>query len=139
MCGAQVVSSQYPPPGLTVLAPAEHSDPVHDVILLSRSCLTGPLRRRDVGSQLRQTLRRGYYRRMDTPLKTAREKRKLSVTDLCKRLGTHPQNFYRIERSEQAPKKELARAIYEFFGGEVSYMDIYDPEFAKTLRRRKQR
>ena len=70
---------------------------------------------------------------MDTPLKTAREKRKLSVTDLCQKLGTHPQNYYRIERGEQVPKRELARAIYEFFGGSVSLSEIYDPEYSASL------
>ncbi len=70
---------------------------------------------------------------MDTPLKTAREKRKLSVTALCKKLGTHPQNYYRIERGEQVPKRELARDIHKFFGGRVSLSEIYDPEYAATL------
>lgn len=70
---------------------------------------------------------------MDTPLKTAREKRKLSVTDLCKKLGTHPQNYYRIERGDQAPSRELARDIHKFFGGKVRLAEIYDPEYAATL------
>lgn len=70
---------------------------------------------------------------MDTPLKLAREKLKLSVTDLCKDLGTHPQNYYRIERGEQSPKRELARIIFEYFNGSVSLAEIYDPEYAATL------
>lgn len=70
---------------------------------------------------------------MDTPLKTAREKRKLSVTELCKQLGTHPQNYYRIERGEQVPKRDLARDIHRFFRGSVSLSEIYDPEYAATL------
>lgn len=70
---------------------------------------------------------------MDTPLKTAREKRKLSVTDLCARLDTHPQNYYRIERGEQVPKRELARKIHKFFRGSVSLSEIYDPEYAAKL------
>ena len=71
--------------------------------------------------------------RMDTPPKTAREKRKLSVPDLCEKLGTHPQNYYRIERGEQVPKRELARDIHKFFRGTVSLSEIYDPEYAATL------
>ncbi len=70
---------------------------------------------------------------MDTPLKVAREGRKLSVTDLCTELGTHPQNYYRIERGEQTPKRDLARAIYKFFGGSVSLAEIYDPEYAAQI------
>ena len=70
---------------------------------------------------------------MDTPLKTAREKRKLSVTDLCKKLDTHTQNYYRIERGDQVPKRELAREIHKFFKGRVSLAEIYDPEYAATL------
>jgi len=85
------------------------------------------------GSQLRYSLRCGYYRRVNTPLKIAREKRKLSVTDLCAELGTHPQNYYRIERGEQVPKRDLARDIHRFFGGKVSLSEIYDPEYSATL------
>lgn len=70
---------------------------------------------------------------MDTPLKLAREKRKVSVTHLCEELGTHPQNYYRIERGEQSPKRELARVIFEYFDGSVSLAEIYDPEYAATL------
>ena len=70
---------------------------------------------------------------MDTPLKTAREKRKLSVTDLCKVISVHPQNYYRIERGEQMPKRQLARDIHKFFKGRVSLAEIYDPEYAATL------
>lgn len=70
---------------------------------------------------------------MDTPLKTAREKRKLSVTDLCEKLGTHPQNYYRIERGEQVPKRDLARDIHRFFRGKVSLSEIYDPEYAAKI------
>jgi len=76
---------------------------------------------------------------MDTPLKTAREKRKLSVTDLSKAVSVHPQNYYRIERSVQAPSRALGRRIYDFFGGEVSYLQIVDPEFAEMLKRRERR
>lgn len=70
---------------------------------------------------------------MDTPLKIAREERNLSVTDLCAKLGTHPQNYYRIERGEQIPKRELARAIHKFFGGSVSLSEIYDPDYAALV------
>lgn len=70
---------------------------------------------------------------MDTPLKLEREKRKLSVTDLCKKLRVHPQNYYRIERAEQTPKRELARRIHKFFRGEVSLGEIYDPEYSQKL------
>jgi len=75
----------------------------------------------------------GMGNTIDTPLKIAREERKLSVTDLCVKLGTHPQNYYRIERGEQMPKRELARAIHEFFGGSVSLAEIYDPDYAAIL------
>lgn len=70
---------------------------------------------------------------MDTPLKVAREGRKLSVTDLCEKITCHPQNYYRIERGEQIPKRDLAREIYEFFGGSVSLAEIYDPEYAAQI------
>lgn len=66
---------------------------------------------------------------MTTPLKIAREKRDVSVPEICKAIGTHPQNYYRIERGDQPPKRELARRIHEYFEGDVSMGEIYDPEF----------
>lgn len=82
---------------------------------------------------MRYSLEWRYYCGMDTPLKVAREDLKLSVTDLCAELGTHPQNYYRIERGEQIPKRDLARAIHEFFDGTVSLSEIYDPEYAAQI------
>lgn len=75
-------------------------------------------------------------KKTDTPLKAARERRNLSVTDLCKKLRVHAQNYYRIERGEQMPKRLLGRRIHKFFKGDVSLGDIYDPEYAAKLRRR---
>lgn len=69
-----------------------------------------------------------------TTLKTAREKRNLSVLELAPKLGTHPQNYYRIERGEQLPKRELARKIHTFFDGDVTLGAIYDPEYEATIR-----
>jgi len=70
-----------------------------------------------------------------TSLKAARESRNLSVLELAPKLGTHPQNYYRIERGEQLPKRELARKIHEFFEGEVTLGGIYDPEYESRLAR----
>ena len=68
-----------------------------------------------------------------TPLKRAREAAGISVIEFSQAIGTHPKNYYRIERGEQVPKRELARAIYEYFDGELSFVEIYDPEYATEV------
>jgi len=68
-----------------------------------------------------------------TPLKLAREGAGLSVVELSKKLGVHEKNYYRIERGEQVPKRELARRIHKFFKGDLTYAQIVDPEYAAKL------
>ena len=63
----------------------------------------------------------------------ARKNAGISVSDFAREIGTHPQNYYRIERGEQVPKRELARAIFEYFEGDLTFVEIYDPEYAAQL------
>lgn len=66
---------------------------------------------------------------MFNALKSAREKKGLSVRVLAEKVDTHPQNYYRIEAGDQVPKPPLARRIYEFFGGSIDLGHVYDPTY----------
>jgi len=67
---------------------------------------------------------------MTTKLKAVRKARKLSVRQVARDVDTHPQNYNRIERGEQVPKRDLARRIFEYYQGEVTLGEVYDPEYA---------
>ena len=58
-----------------------------------------------------------------------RKERGLSLEAVAKVVGTNQANLWRIERGEQVPKRELARALHKFFGGRIPIGAIYDPEF----------
>lgn len=58
-----------------------------------------------------------------------RKSRGLSLDDVADKVGTTGATLSRVERGVQVPKKELARALYSFFGGTVPLGAIYDPEF----------
>lgn len=64
---------------------------------------------------------------MVTALKKAREARQLSAREVATELGIHWTTYYRYEAGTQTPTSERARTIHEYFGGEVSWLDIYDP------------
>lgn len=59
-----------------------------------------------------------------------RKDKRLSLEAVAKIVGTDQANLSRIEKGQQTPKRELARALYRFYGGEVPLDVIYDPEFA---------
>lgn len=69
---------------------------------------------------------------VSTRLKQARKARRLSAERVATDVGTHRQNYYRIERGDQPPKRELARRIFEYFDREVPLAHIYDPDYATT-------
>jgi DNA-binding XRE family transcriptional regulator len=63
-----------------------------------------------------------------TLLTQMRKSRGLSLDKVAKTVGTDPTNLSRIEKGTQAPKRELARALYRFYEGRVPIGAIYDPE-----------
>lgn len=65
-------------------------------------------------------------------LRTVREKRKLTLDDVARKVGCNAGNLSRIERGEQMPSRNLARELYDFFGGEVPLSAIYDPEHRES-------
>ena len=70
----------------------------------------------------------------DMPLRTARKNRALSLDIVAEAVGIPKTTLYRIETGT-APviQKERARALFEYFGREVSLAAIYDPELAASL------
>lgn len=64
----------------------------------------------------------------DSRLRQERERRKLTVAHVAKEVGTAPSNLSRIELG-QVPTKQVARALFSFYRGQVSLGDVYDPMY----------
>lgn len=65
---------------------------------------------------------------MSTPLRTAREKRGLTIQQVATSVGIDPGNLSRIERGKQVPSKDLAEKLSQVFSGQVSETQIIYPE-----------
>lgn len=64
-----------------------------------------------------------------TLLTQIRKSRGLSLDKVARAVSTDPTNLSRVEKGVQTPKRDLARALYEFYDGVVDLGAIYDPEF----------
>lgn len=58
-----------------------------------------------------------------------RKSRGLSLDQVAGIVGTDPTNLSRVEKGAQVPKRELARALFEFYNGAVPLGTIYDPQY----------
>lgn len=58
-----------------------------------------------------------------------RKSRGVSLAQVAETVGTNPANLSRVEKGDQVPKRELARALYKYYGGTVPLALIYDPHF----------
>lgn len=58
-----------------------------------------------------------------------RKSRGLSLDVVAGAVGTDPTNLSRVEKGVQAPKRELARALFLYYDKRVPLGAIYDPEF----------
>ena len=67
----------------------------------------------------------------DFQLARVRKKKGLSLDDVAAKVGTTGATLSRVERGVQVPKKDLARALFDFFNGKVPLGAIYDPEYAE--------
>lgn len=65
---------------------------------------------------------------MNSPLRSAREKRELTIQDVAQAVGIDAGNLSRIERGVQTPSKELAEKLSKYFDGEVTEIQIFYPE-----------
>ncbi|KKL00910.1 hypothetical protein LCGC14_2627940 [marine sediment metagenome] len=64
---------------------------------------------------------------MTKTLREIREKRKLTLAEVAREVGTDAGNLSRIETGSQVPSRDLARGLYAFYDGKVSLAAIYDP------------
>lgn len=64
-----------------------------------------------------------------TLLTQTRKSRGLSLDQVAGEVRTDPTNLSRVEKGHQMPKRELARALFDFYGGAVPLGAIYDPEY----------
>jgi transcriptional regulator with XRE-family HTH domain len=62
-----------------------------------------------------------------------RKSRGLSLKKVAATVGTNDGNLSRIERGLQTPKQEVARKLFELYGGAVPLANIYDPVFVEGL------
>ncbi|MCY1516242.1 Helix-turn-helix domain protein [compost metagenome] len=65
---------------------------------------------------------------MTTPLRRAREQRKLTIQQVAVSVDIDPGNLSRIERGIQVPSKALAEKLSQAYGGAVSETEIIYPE-----------
>lgn len=71
---------------------------------------------------------------MPSLLTQTRKSRGLTLKDVGAHVGTDATNLSRVEKGQQMPKRELARALFTFYGGAVELGAIYDPEFHAQQR-----
>lgn len=64
----------------------------------------------------------------NTLLIQTRKSRGLTIETVALEVGTDPTNLSRIEKGQQMPKRELARALFDFYDKAVPLGAIYDPE-----------
>lgn len=65
---------------------------------------------------------------MSTPLERKRKEMKLTVEQVALSVNCSAPNYWRIESGKQQPRKDLLKAIIQFFNDEVSEMEILFPE-----------
>lgn len=65
---------------------------------------------------------------MLSPLEAERTKRGLSCAAVADALAISEASYWRIENGQQTPRKPLCTAIYTYFGGSVTEMEILYPE-----------
>lgn len=63
----------------------------------------------------------------DTPLLRQRKQLGKELFEVAAAVDCHPSSLLRIERGQQMPRRELAEALYAYYGGKVSKAAIYDP------------
>lgn len=71
----------------------------------------------------------GKLARVPKLMTQTRKSRGLSLDVVAKACGTDPTNLSRVEKGVQTPKRDLARALFNYYGGVVPLGSIYDPDF----------
>lgn len=71
---------------------------------------------------------------MNSPLRLARQKRDLTIQQVSDAVGFDTGGLSRIERGLQIPSKALTEKLVDYFGGEVTEIQILFPErFAEPV------
>lgn len=65
---------------------------------------------------------------MKSPLRQLRQRRQLTIAQVCAATGLDPGNLSRIERGVQIPSKENTEKLVRFFEHEVTELQIFYPE-----------
>ena len=68
---------------------------------------------------------------MNTALRQHRIQMGYAQKDVAAAVGTDVANLWRVETGKQTPKPQLARKLFEFFGGAISLAQIYDPVYCE--------
>lgn len=72
---------------------------------------------------------------MDTPLKTLREARGMTLQSVAQAVGTDRGNLSRIENGKQRPSPELAERLALHFGYAITEMQLLYPErFSRSAK-----
>ena len=56
-----------------------------------------------------------------------------TLDEVAERVGSNGASISRIERALQMGRRELYRALFDFYGGIVTLGEIYDPEVGGEL------
>ena len=65
---------------------------------------------------------------MLTPLKATRTRRRLTLDQVSRAVGTDSGNLSRIENNKQKASPDLAEKLARHFGGEITEIQILYPE-----------
>lgn len=71
----------------------------------------------------------------DSLMTQTRKSRGLSLEKVAAAVETDQANLSRVEKGKQVPKRDLARRLFQFYGGSVPLAAIYDPQFYRDLAR----
>ncbi len=66
---------------------------------------------------------------MITPLRQARIDRNESIAWVATQVAVTPPHLSRVECGKRQPNRDLARALYRYYGGTVDLGLIYDATF----------
>ena len=65
---------------------------------------------------------------MKSPLRQVREGKGQTIVEVCHAIGIDPGNLSRIENGKQKPSTEVAEKLANYFGKEITEMQILYPE-----------
>ncbi len=62
-------------------------------------------------------------------LQQARDEMGFTLDEVAEAVGSNGASISRIERALQMGRRELYRALFDFYGGVLTLGEIYDPDF----------